>query len=271
MANSYSFTTSEVDEDKRAAFQENIESSFVKTKQEKSEGSSIGDSKNIELRRFNPNTDDLEELVRKGVPYGVARNMINYRLKGGRFKRPKDLLKLYTVTDEVFSELQSMVQISSVINSQKQQTSSGQDTFSKQVVQRMELASVNMNSASEQELRKVKGIGPFYAKMIVSRREELGGYYAVNQLEEVYRLPKQVADSVSKYFYINENEIVKIPVNTCEFKHLTSHPYIKYKDAKAIMSYRQQHGRFQSLDEIRELHYFRGKQIDRILRYLDLN
>ena len=55
---------------------------------------------------------------------------------------------------------------------------------------------ININTASEQDLMKLEGIGKTLAKRIVERREQLGGYSVVEQLLEVKGIGEKLLQSI---------------------------------------------------------------------------
>ena len=65
----------------------------------------------VESFRFNPNTVSLEDLMRLGFSEKQAQSILNYRAKGGRFRRPADFAKSYVVADSVFDRLEPYIDI----------------------------------------------------------------------------------------------------------------------------------------------------------------
>ena len=57
------------------------------------------------LAPFDPNLADSIELSRLGLSKFVVRNILKYRLKGGRFTTPESLARIYGLTEEKFLEL----------------------------------------------------------------------------------------------------------------------------------------------------------------------
>ena len=55
----------------------------------------------VESFRFNPNTVSNEDLQRLGFSPKQAASIVNYRLKGGRFRRKSDFAKSFVVSDSV--------------------------------------------------------------------------------------------------------------------------------------------------------------------------
>ena len=58
---------------------------------------------------FNPNTITLDSLCMLGLSPRQAQTIINYRSKGGRFRRPEDFSRMYVVSEELFLRLRVAV------------------------------------------------------------------------------------------------------------------------------------------------------------------
>lgn len=98
---------------------------------------------------------------------------------------------------------------------------------------------VELNSADTTRLKKLRGIGSGYAKMIVSYREKLGGFYKAEQLLEVYKFPDETYKKIKHQLKVDTTLIRKIKVNTVTVKELKSHPYISYYQALSIVENRE--------------------------------
>jgi hypothetical protein len=68
------------------------------------------------LFKFDPNHASREELIKLGFPDRVANSMINYRLKGGKFKTPDDLRKIYGLSQDLANQLIPYAVIKDVSN-----------------------------------------------------------------------------------------------------------------------------------------------------------
>ena len=68
-------------------------------------------------------------------------------------------------------------------------------------------AAIDINTADSTAWVALNGIGPGFAKRIITYREKLGGFYQVDQLKEVYGL-----DSV----WVNENKGI-LKIEKCSF------------------------------------------------------
>lgn len=98
---------------------------------------------------------------------------------------------------------------------------------------------VELNSADTTRLKQLRGIGSGYAKMIVSYREKLGGFYKAEQLLEVYKFPDETYKKIKNQLQVDTTLIRKIKVNTATVKELKSHPYISYYQALSIVENRE--------------------------------
>jgi DNA uptake protein ComE-like DNA-binding protein len=59
-------------------------------------------------------------------------------------------------------------------------------------------------------------------------------------------------------------------LNQVTYEELSKHPYFKYKLSKAIVNYRQQHGNFSTLSDLRQIKLVNDSIFELILPYLKL-
>lgn len=267
--NSHPAKYTTVDEEKLAAFRAQVDSAFQSVKFNRKEYAPKKHRlyKDHPLKPFNPNSDSQAQLQEKGVPHFVARNIINFRNAGGRFRYKEDVAKIYAVNNDMYSKLSPYINLpykTEYVNQERSYDTSG---IKKEFIRPVNL---NINLLTTEELRELPGIGEFYATQIVIYRDKLGGYLNKEQILEVYKMREESAAAISDMF-VYAQDITKIKVNSATFKGLLAHPYLNYKQVKSVMNYREQHGQFSSLEEFENLHIFKGKDIGRLLPYLDLN
>ena len=68
-------------------------------------------SKADTLFRFNPNTISADSLVLLGFTPGQAQVVLNYREKGGVFRRKEDFAKIYSVSARMYERLQDYITV----------------------------------------------------------------------------------------------------------------------------------------------------------------
>ena len=88
---------------------------------------------------------------------------------------------------------------------------------------------------------------------IIRFREKLGGFYAVEQVRETFGLADSTFQRIMPFLQ-NETQLVKkLDLNKAGVDELKMHPYIKYNIARAIISYREQHGSYTSVESLKNI------------------
>ncbi len=109
---------------------------------------------------------------------------------------------------------------------------------------------IEINSADTNTLKSLKGIGGYFARKIVERRERLGGFTSLEQLLEVYHLDPMVLEWNRSRLALDPLLVRKISLNKATFDEFKQHPYLGYKLAGVLMNYRKAHGKFTAIKEI---------------------
>jgi DNA uptake protein ComE-like DNA-binding protein len=210
---------------------------------------SISKNRNDSLFNFNPNSVSEYELESLGLSSGQAKTLINFKQKGGKFYKKEDLKKIYSISDELYNKLEPYIRIERDEN---------------------EISIIELNSATKEKLKKIRGIGEKTAERLIVYRTQLGGYSNLNQLDDVYGLDSTIKNNKTTYFIINTEVLSKIRINNITFKELLYHPYCDYNTTKKIINYREMHGDFISIEQILENNLIKAKQYRKIAPYLTL-
>ena len=126
---------------------------------------------------------------------------------------------------------------------------------------------LNLNRCDTAELQLIRGIGPYAAKRIASYREQLGGFYTLDQLSDSALAPLHL-DTLTRHFFIDPEDIRTISVNNSTILTLQQHPYTRFQQAKAIYHLRRKNVTLRSIDELRPLPELSEEDINRIAPYL---
>jgi len=127
---------------------------------------------------------------------------------------------------------------------------------------------IDVNTSDTLQLMKIPGVGPAFAKRIASYRNLLGGYYRLEQLQEVYGMYEELYEKMTPYLQADTSKISLIPVNTASLEKLKSHPYINFYQAKAIIELRKKKGKLENIHEFDLLEEFTPEDLERIKYYL---
>lgn len=202
-----------------------------------------------QLFPFDPNTLSGDSLLLLGMPARIARNLIKYREKGGRFKKPEDLQKLYGLSQADYERLLPHVAIAPSTAAEPEQAWASQEPDDRAEAPEAEIEALDINRASPEEWQRLRGIGPSYARRICGFRDKLGGFASVEQVGTTYGLPDSTFQSILPKLQLSP-VLRRLAINQADATTLKAHPYLNWKHANAIIAYRSQHGPFRSAEEV---------------------
>lgn len=217
---------------------------------------------------FDPHTVSKDELLELGFSDMLANRMVNYVAKGGRFRVKKDLLKIYGMDTTLFEELRTYLLLpDSSIRTKKE------NVFTKNAKPARSLpASFDLNKADTSQLKSIYGIGEKLSLRIIKYRESLGGFIRHDQVQEVYGLDSAVIHNLLKRSFLDPAfKPAKLNINAATEEVLDKHPYLSRKEAKAISTYRFQHGAFTSVEELQKIQVLEKSTFEKIRPYLSVN
>lgn len=217
---------------------------------------------------FDPNKAADSSLRSLGFSPLMATRIVRYREKGGKFLIKSDLLKIYGFDSSFYQRIHSFIRLPErlVLSQIKEKPPAQHVLKAKKVLEKFDL-----NRADTFQLKKIYGIGEKLSLRIVKYRDALGGFITMDQLKEVYGLDSLVIERLIENATLqNDFQVKKINLNTASEKQLGSHPYLS-RIAKALVSYRFQHGDFKTVDEIRNVTNIEAKTMEKIIPYLKVN
>ena len=169
-------------------------------------------TRNVESFRFNPNTVTEDELCRLGFSPKQAASIVEYRNKGGRFRRKSDFARSFVVSDSIYRRLEPYVDI----------------------------PLIDLNLADSAAFDSLPGIGGWFASKMVAYRKELGGYSYKEQLMDIWKFDREKYDKLSDLITLDPIHVRPYPLWTHTADSLRLHPYIRnYETARAIVLFRE--------------------------------
>ncbi|HHP7242057.1 MAG TPA: helix-hairpin-helix domain-containing protein [Cyclobacteriaceae bacterium] len=219
-------------------------------------------SKAIKKFRFDPNTVSKDELIRLGFKAFVIERLVKYRDAGGNFSTREDLKKIYGISHELIELHWDSINISSEYSS----------TYKPDTTKfNAENTMPDLNFATTDKLKKIKGIGDSFSNRIVKYRDMLGGYHSFDQLKEVYNLQEELIERIKLRFKLESPELKLIKINVDSLKLLSKHPYISWSMARSVVNYRKLHGPFTMKEELLNIKIIDDSTLHKLKPYLDLS
>ena len=228
--------------------------------------SAVHPKKEIRLATFDPNMADSTTFLSLGLPSWMASNILRYRNRQGRFRRPEDFRKIYGLTEEQYRTLLPYIRIAEEPISPDTsrllvvQATAQHDTLMKYHPGII----IDLNQADTTELKKIPGIGSRIAQSIVNRRRLLGGFYQIEQLEEI----RLKVEKLRSWFSVEATQIHRIKINKASVERMMHHPYINFYQAKVIAEYRKKKGKLRDLKQLALYEEFTSADFERIMPYI---
>jgi DNA uptake protein ComE-like DNA-binding protein len=164
----------------------------------------------VENFMFNPNTASIEDFQRLGFSEKQASALVNYRNKGGIFRRKSDFAKSFVVADSVYRRLEPYIDI----------------------------PLLDLNTADSAAFDGLPGIGGYFANKIIEYRTRLRGYSHKEQLMDIYRFDKEKYDALHDLVTVDISTSTPYPLWSLPEDSLAKHPYIGWHAAHGISVYK---------------------------------
>lgn len=225
----------------------------------------------LALNPFDPNTTDSTTFCKLRLPGWMARNILQYRRKGGKFRKAEDFKKIYGLTGEQYEALLPYIYIApedtvkdtphlyKYLSTNDNKINPQPDSYKYPIG-----TVIDLNKADTTELKKIPGIGSGIARMITTYRQRLGGFYRIEQLEDIHLDYHQL----QSWFSIDSKDIRLMNLNHIGIERLRNHPYINFYQAKAFVEYRKKKGALHSLKPFTLYDEFSETDLEKISHYV---
>lgn len=204
---------------------------------------------------FDPNTIGEEGWVKLGVHPRTIRTIIHYRNKGGHFRSPEDIRKIWGLHKEAADHLIPFVKIeiptkTIVYDSPKKNEAK---PLSGSTTKRKEIMAFDINTATVEIWKSLPGIGDVLANRIVKFRDKIGGFVSIDQVKKTYGISDSVFQWMRPFLLMDLSNLPKLNLNTVSAHDLKVRVNMSYEMARAIINYRQQNGAYRSVQDIKNI------------------
>lgn len=224
-----------------------------------------------ELFYFDPNTLTADDWKRLGLRDKTVKTILNYVSKGGRFRKPEDLKRIYGLFPDEYERLAPYIRVAGTEEKEPGADPYLAKTTTTEPAVRPRYAVIEINTADTTAFISLPGIGSKLASRIINFRDKLGGFYAVEQVKETFGLPDSTFQKIKQYLKAEPSQIRKININTATADELKTHPYIRWQLAKTIIAYRNEHGHFYQPGDLKKVITVTDEIFKKIEPYLEFN
>lgn len=220
------------------------------------ESTSVLGKEKAEKFYFDPNTATDDEFVHLGVTTKQIATIRKYQSKGGTFQSKEDFFKIWGLRNDQKIELANFIRIEKVEKT---------PDYNAPIVNTIR---IELNSADSVQLKLLPGIGNKLSRRIVKYRDLVGGFYSLQQLQEVYGVSDQTIQMIADKITVDPLKIRKIDINFADANELAKHPYLQKELAKQIVKYRTKNGSFRDKVVLLDSMILNIDQYNRIKPYL---
>jgi competence protein ComEA len=153
----------------------------------------------IKLFYFDPNTLDAAGFKQLGLRDKTIQTIINYRNKGGHFKRAEDIRKIYGLREDDANRIIPYIKIeSNVAKTNDETTYKAEEEKPKLLIK-----TIDVNTATEEDFKALPGIGDMLSKRIVKFRNSINGFKSVDDIKKTYGLSDSTFQTILPYLTIS--------------------------------------------------------------------
>jgi DNA uptake protein ComE-like DNA-binding protein len=215
---------------------------------------------------FNPNYIADYKGAQLGMSIEEIDRLLLFRKQNKFINSASQFKKVTKISDSLLQKISPLFKFPDWVVKQNKRKRSSKvvDKFNA-----IKVSTVDLNLATIEDLQTVNGVNEFLAQRIIKYRKRINGFTFNTQLEEVWKLEKEIASKIFNVFSIIEKPVIeKINVNTSSFKEVLSNPYIDYNLCKSIFEFRDEVAELQSIEELKNIQGFPLDKYDRIVLYL---
>jgi DNA uptake protein ComE-like DNA-binding protein len=213
-----------------------------------------------------------------GLSQREVRNILKYRARGGRYRVKEDFARVYGLTLEKYRQLEPYIAIKpqimaadvikreknnphpSSLNPHPSSLSPHPSAVGLRASRKLRYGeTVDINSADTAMLKRIPGIGDYYAMRIVELRKRKQVFSSPEELLAIRNFPETALTYMTA-----SQDFPAIYINCWSQKQLASHPLLNYTQARDIISLRRLSGPITSATDLATLPSFSPALIEKI-------
>lgn len=227
----------------------------------------IQQSRRDTIYPFNPNYITDYRGYKLGLSVEEIDRLHRFRESGKWVNSKKDFQKVTQVSDQWLDSISPYFKFPEWVTNPKKNTYKTFVPYKDRKV-----VAANINLASQDQLKKVYGIGPALSGRIIKERDRLKGFIDISQVRGVYGLTDSTMVQLKKHFYVTAPVgFKKIALNTATDEQLLAIPYFDDYLVDKLMEQRTLRDGFKSWDKVMLTSRFPQEKLALIQLYLTLD
>lgn len=215
---------------------------------------------------FNPNFITDFKGYRLGMSTQEIDRLLALRKTNKYVNSAQEFQVVTKVSDSLLNAISPYFKFPDWVNNKKKFQS-----FQKPIFDKKEKINVlDINQATQEDLKKIYGIGDGLSERILKEKEKMGGFVSMEQMNDVWGLSPEVIEKLNEHFKIKAlPSVKKLNINNASIKELMQFPYFRYALAKSIVTYRSMNGEIKNNADLIKIKDFPAEKINIITLYLE--
>ena len=220
---------------------------------------------------FNPNFITDYKGYKLGMSVAEIDRLLEFRKTNKYVNSAEEFQQVTQVSDSLLREIAPLFKFPDWITNKKPVKKF--ENYNIQAFAKKEkTVAIDINTATKEDLIKIHGIGEALSMRILKQRDILGGFIAMEQMNDVWGLSPEVIENVNLNFkIITAPTIKKVDINNASLKELSQFYYFKYPLPREIITYRSMNGDFKNIEDLTKIKGFPVDKAKIITLYLDFN
>jgi DNA uptake protein ComE-like DNA-binding protein len=230
---------------------------------------------------FNPNTITDDEWLSLGLTAKQVKGIRKYLNKGGSIKKPSDVLKFRAVKEELWNELIPYIVIEEAKSSEIKQYTYTKDTSAaasaekaqekaEKLIEFRKNLNFEFNTCNRYNLKQLNLLDSITIEKLIRYKNGLGGFVNLSQLYEIEGIDTNNFAKLKAHLTLNMMSLKTININNCSVSQLSKHPYLSYNMATALVNYRNAHGKYTQMADLKKCMAMNDNLLKKIAPYLRL-
>jgi DNA uptake protein ComE-like DNA-binding protein len=218
----------------------------------------------LKIYPFNPNFITDFKGYTLGMSVSEIDRLLAFRKKNKYVNSAKEFQTVTKVSDSLLNAISPYFKFPDWVANKK-------PAFVKRTFERKaKITIIDINQATKEDFIKIYGIGDALSERILKQKEKFGGFFSMEQMNDIWGLSPEVIENLNKYFKISAvPNVKKIAVNKLSVKELSQFPYFRYPLSKEIVTYRSMNGGIRNVADLIKIKGFPVEKINFIELYLE--
>lgn len=241
---------------------------------------SLAGEKRDTIYPFNPNFISDYKGYTLGLSLAEIKRLHDFRKTGKYVNSAEDFQDVTRVSDVQLAKISPYFKFPDWVSKKEKSSKTAYVDFDdkkfdksyakSEKADKKNLVKIDLNTALEEDLDKVYGIGPAFAKKILRKRAQLGAYVSMEQMDEFTEFSPEAINGLRQKFMIGpQPEVIKVNINTASLNQLSYFPYFNRSIAKSVITRRSMKGKISNIEELLDINDFPIDKVKIIALYLD--